>query len=193
MRCLGKLNSPDCRTETIMDVFLLPFIFLFRAATSFLLLFQALSSRQNIIWFTKLLFKITQQGIQQVIQWIGFLFWLFISIYSGFVWLQILHWMFIFPITFITFFQYVYNFGPKHCKRSLFDILSNPVPGTKFDGRIGKSKDFASLKRRWFNQNLVAQKIARDKHLSANWATRSSTVIIHDCPMPHINNVTPVL
>ncbi len=52
------------------------------------------------------------------------------------------------PITFITFFQYVYNFRPKHCKRSLFDILSNPVPGVKFDGCIGKSKDFASLKYR---------------------------------------------
>jgi hypothetical protein len=37
-----------------MDVFLPPFIFSFWAATSFLLLFQALSSRQNIIWFTKL-------------------------------------------------------------------------------------------------------------------------------------------
>jgi hypothetical protein len=49
--------------------------------------------------------------------------------------------------------------------------LSNPVPGVKFDGRIGKSKDFASLKRRRFNQNLVAQKIAQDKHLSAKQAT----------------------
>jgi hypothetical protein len=139
-----------------MDVFLLPFMFSFWAATSFLLLFQALSSRQNIIWFTKLLFKITQQGIQQVIQWIGFLFWLFISSYSGRFWLQILCWMIIVPITFIRFFQYVYNFGPKHCKRSLFDILSNPVPGVEFDGRIGESNDFTSLERHQFNHNLVA-------------------------------------
>ncbi len=97
------------------------------------------------------------------------------------------------PITFITFFQYVHYLGPKHCKRFLFDILSNPVPGVKFDGRIGESKDFASLKWCWFNQNLVARKIAQDKHLSAKQATRSSTVIIHGCPMAHINNAAPVL
>jgi hypothetical protein len=71
--------------------------------------------------------------------------------------------------------------------------LSYPVPGVKFDGRIGKSEDFASLKRHQFNQNLVAQKIARDKHLSAKRATWSSTVIIHDCAMAHINNAAPVL
>jgi hypothetical protein len=97
------------------------------------------------------------------------------------------------PITFITFFQYVYNFGPKHRKRSLFDILSNPVPGVKFDGCIGKSKDCASLKRRQFNKNFVAQKIAQDKHLSAKRVTWSFTVIINDRPMAHINNAAPVL
>jgi hypothetical protein len=60
-----------------MDVFLLPFIFLIQAAISFLLLFQALlqafSSRRNLIWYMRLLLKITQQGIQQLIQWIGFI------------------------------------------------------------------------------------------------------------------------
>ncbi len=180
-----------------MDVFLLPFIFSFWAAIYFLLLTQALiqviSSKQNIIWFTRHLLKIFNQGILQTLQWIGFLFWLFVSSYSGCFWLQILQWIFMVPITFITFFQYIYNFGPKHCKWSLFDILSNPVPGVKFDGRIGKSKDFASLKRRWFNWNSVAQKNARDKHLSAKQATQSSTLIIHDCLMAHTNNANPVL
>ncbi len=146
-----------------MDVFLLPFIFLFCAAISFLLLLQALiqaiSSRQNIIWFTWYLLQNFNQGILQTLQWIGFLFWLFVSSYSGRFWLQTLQWIFMVPISFITFFQYIYNFGPKHCKRSLFDILSNSVPGVKFDERIGKFKDFASLKRRQFNQNLVAQKM----------------------------------
>ncbi len=146
-----------------MDVFLIPFIFSFWAAISFLLLLQmliqAISSRQNIIWLTRHLLKIFNQGILQTIQWIGFLFCLFVSSYSGCFWLQVLQWTFMVPITSITFFQYIYNFGPKHCKQSLFDILSNPVPGVEFDGRIGKSKDFASLKRRRFNQNLVAQKL----------------------------------
>ncbi len=94
LRCFGKLNGPNCRTETIMDVFLLPFIFSFQATISFLLLLQALiqviSSRQNIIWFTQHLLKIFNQGILQTLQWIGFLFWLFMSSYSGRFWLQVL-------------------------------------------------------------------------------------------------------
>ena len=144
-----------------MDVFLPPFIFLFWSAISFLLLIQALlqvfSSKQNIIWFTRHFLKLFKQGIRQTLQWIGFLFWLFILSYSGRFWLQVLCWIFIIPITFITFFQYVYNFGPKHCTRSIFDILSNPVPRVEFDGCIGESKDFASLKQCQFNHNLVAQ------------------------------------
>ncbi len=132
-----------------MDVFLLPFIFSFWAAISLLLLFQALlqafSYRQNIIWFTQHILQISKQGIQQTIKWIGFLFWLFISNYSGRFWLQVLCWIFIVPITFITFLQHVYNFGPKHRKWSSFDILSNPVPGVEFDGPIGESDNFASL------------------------------------------------
>jgi hypothetical protein len=134
-----------------MDIFLLPLIFLFWAAISLLLLFQALlqafSSRQNIIWFTRHILQISKLGIQQIIEWIGFLFWLFISSYSGRFWLQVLCWIFIVPITFITFFQYVYNFRPKHRKWSLFNILSNPVPGIKFNERIGESDSFASLER----------------------------------------------
>ena len=52
---------------------------------------------------------------------------------------------FIVPITIYTFFRGVYDFGPKHCKRTLFDILLNPVPGIEFEGRLGKSDDFNSL------------------------------------------------
>ncbi len=197
MWCLGKLNGPECRTETIMDVFLLPFIFLIRAVISFLLLFQALlqafSSRQDIIRYMRLLLKITQRGIQQLIQWIGLILWLFVSSYSGCFWLQILRWIFIVPVTFITFFWYVYDFGPKHRKQSFFDILSNPVPGIEFDGRIGESSDFDSLERRCFNHNFIAWKIARDKHLSSKWATGSSTALVHDCPIAHINNAAPII
>jgi hypothetical protein len=156
-----------------MDVFLLPFIFSLWDAISFLLLLQASLTRRNATWFVGFLFGAISQTIQTSIQWIGFLFWVFISSYTGRFWIQLLRWLFIVPITFITFFQYVYTFGPKHCKRFFFDILCNPVPGIEFDGRIGESEDFASLQRRRFNHNLVARCIARNKHLSAKQASRS--------------------
>jgi hypothetical protein len=93
------------------------------------------------------------------------------------------------PITLFIFFQHVYNFGPKHCKRSLFDILSNPVLGIEFDGRLGESDEFHSLKRRRFN-HIVARRIARSKRLSSKTTTRSSVPMIHDCPMTYIDPTT---
>ena len=125
-------------------MFLLPFIFSVRAAISFLLLFQTLLSRRNFVQIIGYLHEI----LSQAVQWIGFLFWLFLSSYTGRFWLGLLRWLFIVPITFVTFFRHIYNFGPKHRKRSLFDILCNPVPGIEFDGRIGESDDYDSLKRR---------------------------------------------
>jgi hypothetical protein len=140
-----------------MDVFLLPFIFSFRAAISFLLLLQASLSRCNILWFVRFLFGTISQVFQATIQWIGFLFWLFVSSYTGRFWIQVLWWLFTVPIIFVTLFQYVYNFGPKHCKRSLLDILFNPVPGIEFDGRIGESEDFASLERHQLLDTSICQ------------------------------------
>jgi hypothetical protein len=131
---LGKLDGPGHRNEIIMDEFLLPFIFSVRAAISFLLLFQVIFTRCNIIWFINYLFQSSYSSIYQVIQWIGFLLWIFITGYSGCFWYLILQCIFIVPITLFTFFQHVYNFGPKHYKRSLFDILSNPIPRIEFDG-----------------------------------------------------------
>ena len=172
-----------------MDVFLLPFIFSFRAAISFLLLIQATLTMRNVGF----LFQAILQTIQKSIQWIGFLCWLFVSSYTGRFWILILRWLFIVPITFITFFGYVYNFGPKHRKRSLFDILCNPVPGVEFDGRVGESEDFVSLERRRFNHNLVARRIARNKHLSAKRASRSISSNIYDCPMAYIDPRAPII
>jgi hypothetical protein len=71
--------------------------------------------------------------------------------------------------------------------------LSNPVPGIEFDGHIGESADFDSLERHHFNHNLIARKIARDKHLSSKQATQSLTALVHDCPMGHINNDAPIV
>ena len=127
-----------------MDIFLLPFIFSVRAAISFLLFFQALLSRRTVVQIIGSLHGV----LSQAVQWVGFHFWLFLSSYTGRFWLGLLRWLFIVPITFVTFFRHIYNLGPKHRKQSLFDILCNPVPGIEFDGCIGESDEFDSLKRR---------------------------------------------
>jgi hypothetical protein len=60
--------------------------------------------------------------------------------------LMVLCLVFIVPIVFHSFYKSVYDFGPKHCKRSFWDILTQLVPGTiEFKGRLGKSADFDSL------------------------------------------------
>ncbi len=176
-----------------MDVFLLPFIFSVRAAISFLLLLQVSFTQSNIIWFIYYLLQSSYSGIYQVIQGIGFLLWKFITGYSGCFWYLILRCIFIVPITLFTFFRHVYNFGPKHCKRSLFDILSNPVPGIEFDGCLGESDEFNLFKRRRFNHKFVARQIAWSKQLSSKSTTRSSVSMIHDCPMAYIDPTTPKL
>jgi hypothetical protein len=71
--------------------------------------------------------------------------------------------------------------------------LCNPVPGIEFDGRIGESEDFASLQRRQFNHNLVARRIARNKHLLAKRASRSTSSNIYNCPLAYIDPSAPVL
>ncbi len=97
------------------------------------------------------------------------------------------------PIVLFTFFWSIYNFGPEHHKQLLFDILTNPVPGIEFKVRDGESNDLNSFRRHCFNHNLVARRIARNKHLSAKQVTRSSTVIVHDCPLSNINESAPKL
>jgi hypothetical protein len=83
-----------------MDMFLLPFIFSVRAAISFLLLLQAILTRDNLLQFA----AITTQGIQQAFHWVGFFFWMFITSYLGHFWWPILRWIFTVPIILFTFF-----------------------------------------------------------------------------------------
>jgi hypothetical protein len=80
-------------------------------------------------------------------------------------------------------------FGPKHCKQSFLDILKNPVSGVEFEGRIGESDDFNSLRRRQFNQNAVAQQIACTKCLAQKRLTKSIVPVVHDCPLLHIDPI----
>jgi hypothetical protein len=176
-----------------MDTFLLPLIFSLRAAISFLLLFKVIFTWCNIIWFIHYLFQSSHSGIYQVIQWIGFLLYIFITGYSGHFWYLILQCIFIMPITLFTFFQHSYNFGSNDCKRSLFDILSNPVPGIEFNGHVGESDEFDLLKSQRFNHKVVARLIAQSKQLSSKSTTRSSVPMIHNCPMAYIDPTTPKL
>ena len=119
-----------------MEIFLFPIIFSIRAAISILLLLRVLSI--FTFWFAIDL-------VQDLYQWSRFISWIAISSYTGRFWWPILQVIFVVPITLYTFFWSVYDFGPKHCKRSLFDILRNPVPGIEFEGRPGESDDFDSL------------------------------------------------
>ncbi len=87
----------------------------------------------------------------------------------------------------------MYDFGPKSRRRSFFDILSNPVPGIEFEGRLGEADDFEALQRRQFNHNIIARQIARNRRLNVKQNTRSIAPTVHDCPNSHINLTAPQL
>jgi hypothetical protein len=72
------------------------------------------------------------------------LFWIATSSYSGNFWWFLIQALFIVLIVSYSFL-YVYNFGPKHCKRSLLDSIMNPVPRVEFEGRLGEADDFEAL------------------------------------------------
>ena len=139
MQCFGKLNGLECRIENIMNVFIFPIIFSIGAVISILLLLRVLS-------ICTVQFAI--HLIQDLYQWSRFLSWIAISSYTGRFWWSLIQLVFVIPITLYTFFWSVYDFGPKHCKRSLLDILWNPVPGIELEGRLGKSDDLNLLQRR---------------------------------------------
>jgi hypothetical protein len=44
-----------------------------------------------------------------------------------------------------TFFQGVYDFGPKRLRRSFFDILCNPVPETEFEEVLDEADNLEAL------------------------------------------------
>ena len=171
-----------------MDIFILPIIFSIRAAITILLLLRVCSIRTF-----KSATCFTIDFVQDLYRWILFLLRIAIFSYTGRFWWFTLQVVFIVPITLYTFFRGVYDFGPKHRKRSFFDILRNPVPSVEFEGRTGESDDFNSLKRRRFNHNIVARRIARTKALVQRRTTRSNVAIVHDCPHSHVASTAPRL
>jgi hypothetical protein len=70
--------------------------------------------------------------------------------------LTVLQTIFVVLITFYSFFQYVYDFRPKHCKQTLYNIIMNPVPGVEFEGPLGEADDFEALWHQRFDHNIVA-------------------------------------
>jgi hypothetical protein len=87
----------------------------------------------------------------------------------------------------------VYDFGPKCCKRTFFDILLNPVPGIEFEGRLSETDDFDVFCCQQFNHNIIACRVARNRRLNAKRNTRSIASTVHDCPTSHINFAAPQL
>jgi hypothetical protein len=188
MLFLGKLDGPKLRRETIIDCLLLPFLFFFWAAISFLLLLRQLLSAT--IFFTA-------SFIKQAIQWPLYLAYVFLTTKFGqalwFVTSTVLCTVFIVPIVFYTFYKRVYDFGPKHRKRTFIDIITNPVPGIEFKGRLGESVTFDSFQRGRFNYNAVERKLQRNKMLSSKLTTKSTTSMVYDCPITKIKSVAPCL
>ncbi len=176
-----------------MNIFLLPFIFSVWATISFLFLLQVITSRRNVIWFTKCILSFLSQIIHEVIQWMSFFAWKFISSYLGCLRLFILCWIFIVPIVLHAFFYGVYNFGPRYRQRSFIDILFSPVPGIEFEGHTTESNNFDLLKRWCFNHNLTAQQIVQNKFLSAKRTTQSSVALVYNCPIANLSPITPKL
>ena len=169
-----------------MDCFLLWFIFSFWAAISILLLlhwviltatisFTASLMKQAILWlfFVVNLLLTTRPGQA---------FWSFLS--------TVLCIVFIVPIVFYIFCKNIYDFGPRHCKQSFIDILTQPVPGNKFEEQNDGSD---SHWHRRFNHKMVSRRLLQNKTLSSKVTTRSMTTIVHDCSMACLNVVIPRL
>jgi hypothetical protein len=82
----------------------------------------------------------------------------------------------------------VYDFEPKSCRRSFFDILCNPVPGIEFEEILYEADDLETLRRQQFNHIIVAPQVARIKRLNVTQNTRSIASKVHDCHISHINS-----
>ena len=127
-----------------MDIFLIPIRFLIWAAISILLLLRVIFSVRTVSFLVGLIVSLV--GIlHESIRWTGFLTWIAITSRMGCVMWSLIQVFFIIPIMIYTFFWGVYDFGPKSCKRTLFDILLNPVPGIEFEGRLSETDDFDAL------------------------------------------------
>jgi hypothetical protein len=138
-----------------MDIFLIPIIFSIWAAISILFLLQVIFPVCTVSFLVSL--TVSLVGIlHESIQWTCFLTWIAITSQMGcFIW-SLIQFFFIVPITIYTFFWGVYDFGPKCCKGTFFDILFNPFSGVEFEGRLSETDDFDAFRHWRFNHNIIA-------------------------------------
>ncbi len=183
---LKKLNGPKLRRETIMDCFLLWFIFSFWAAISILLLFHQIILPAKISFIASL--------IKKAFLWLFFMVNLLLTTTPGRVCWSILPTVlcivFIVPIVFYTFYKSIYDFAPNHCKQSFIDILTQPVLGIEFKEKHDGSDSHWCCR---FNHKMVSCRLQQNKTLFSKVATRSMTTVVHDCPMTYLNVVIPCL
>jgi hypothetical protein len=149
MHSLGKINGPKLRRETIMDCFLLLFMFSFQAAISILLL------PHQIILLAIMLF--TASLIKQAIIWLFFVVNLLLTTKPGqALWsilLTVLCIVFIVPIIFYTFYKSIYGFGPRIAKQSFIDNPNQPVRGIEFEEQHDESDSYGHCR---FNHKMVS-------------------------------------
>ncbi len=124
-----------------MDIFLLPIIFSIWAAISILLLPRVIFSVHMVTCMVNFSVGILYKSLQ----WILFLSWFAISSWLGrYLW-SFIQVFFIIPIRIYTFVGGGYDFGPKSCRRSFFDILCNPVPEIEFEEILYEADDLETL------------------------------------------------
>ncbi len=124
-----------------MDIFLLPIIFLIRAAISILLLLRVIFSLHKV----KCTVNFSVGILYKSLQWTLFLSWFAISSWLGCYLWSFIQVFFIIPITIYTFFWAEYDFGPKSHRRSFFDILCNPIPGIEFEEILYEADDLENI------------------------------------------------
>ena len=77
--------------------------------------------------------NITYDQVQfQAMTWFYYIFGLLLGSWLGYVPLLVLRILCCGPIALYLFYKGIYNFGPDHQKRSLWTILTQPVPDSTF-------------------------------------------------------------
>ncbi len=140
----AQIKKGDCNR-----LFLSSFFILFWAAVSILLLFHWIILPATISFMAS--------SIKQAILWLFFVVNLLLTTRPGqafwSILLTVICIVFIVPTIFYTIYTSIYDFGPKHCKQSFIDILTQPIPGIKFEEQHERSDSHRHCR---FNHEMVS-------------------------------------
>ncbi len=144
-----------------MDYLLIPLIFSIWAAISTLLLLVTLCTPLNCIRMIASAWLL----FMQTIYWLGFLLRIIMVSLPG----RILWWLIavvtgpflLGPIALYTFFKSVYNFGPSHRHRSIWEMLMQPVPDESYYHTINNRGLIKT--RRLSHPNRVRRRVIRSR------------------------------